>query len=162
MFAGKMARVDNPMQRPEGKLIQHAMQRLGVKAPWVGERTNLSANWVRHVINGYEPQGQGRKNEVIGAPDTIARIAHVLDITPDQLAAAGRPDAAEVLEAIQQAMPHVAAGTIDRGELEAIADNRNRPDSMRRRAKSYLAVLDTIADLLQEEHELREQERRAG
>lgn len=148
------------MQRPEGALIQAAMLRKGVKAPWVAERTELSANWIRHVINGYEPQGQGRRNPIIGPADTIARIARVLDITPAQLTEVGREDAADALQAILAVTPALAGG-IDREALVAIAENRNRPDHMRREARAYLAAIDAAQALLHAEQELREAERRA-
>lgn len=154
----------DPYQQPEGALIQAAMLRRGVKAPWVARAVQLSEARVRQIVNGVQPVGRSEKVRVVAPADTLAKIAHVLDIAPAQLTDAGRSDAAEVLEAIVRATPHVAAGTINRRELEAIASDPNRADDLRVQAKAYLAVFDAAQALLETDRRLRdaERERNAG
>lgn len=57
------------------------------------------AHW-RQIISGYESLGGGQYREVHAKPETLARIAQVIGITPDQLVKVGREDAARALEEI--------------------------------------------------------------
>lgn len=151
-----------PPQQPEGALIEAVMTRKGVKAPWVAAQVKLSSNWVRFIIAGSEPgRGGQSRNPVVAPADTLARIAHALDITPQQLIEVGRDDAAERLEAILAVTPDMSG---DLGEriraLRAIADNPNRPDYLRTAARGLLAALTSADQIIESDRELGEAERR--
>src|SRR5262249_21315130 len=67
-----------------------------------------------NVENGSKTLGAGLVVSHEGSADMIARMASVVGITPDELTAAGRPDAAEILQVICQARPSArAAGVIE-------------------------------------------------
>jgi len=83
-------------QRPEGRLLGDALRRSGMSARQAAPLAHISDTRLRHIINGYQPY-QGQQLKVVGPADTVARIARVVGVTPDQLAAAGRPDAAAIL-----------------------------------------------------------------
>ncbi|TDC02191.1 XRE family transcriptional regulator [Micromonospora fluostatini] len=134
---------DGGEQRPEGRLLEEAMARKGVKAPWVAERAGLSDNWVRFIVSGSQPVGRGIRAPVEAPADTLARLARVLDITPQQLVAAQRPDAAAELTVLLSHQP-----TSLRDKLEAIVNDPNCTNGARREAAAYLSVLDAAEQLV--------------
>jgi hypothetical protein len=84
-------------QRPEGALIERAMKMKGISARQAARDAHLSdARW-RQIVNGYQSAGQGQAVVVVGPDETIARMAHAVDVTPEQLRAAGRARAADLL-----------------------------------------------------------------
>lgn len=87
----------HPAPTPEGMLIGRAMIRKGVKAPEVAKLAKISAGRWRHIVNGAQPLGGGQYARVVAPPVTLARMAKVVDVTPEQLEGVGRADAAKVL-----------------------------------------------------------------
>lgn len=85
-------------QLPEGRLLEDAMKKAGLSARKVATEMGISDTRLRHIVNGYQPIGNGQVINVVGPPETLARAAHTLGVTADQLREAGRSDAAEVLE----------------------------------------------------------------
>lgn len=84
-------------QRPEGALIERAAKMKGISARQAAKDASLSdARW-RQIVNGYASVGPGQAAPVEGPPETVARMAHVVGVTADQLRAAGRGDAADLL-----------------------------------------------------------------
>lgn len=52
----------------------------------------------RQIANGYQVVSRGTFTLVVNAPaETVARMAHSVDVTPEELEEAGRPDAADEL-----------------------------------------------------------------
>lgn len=51
----------------------------------------------RHIVNGYQPVGRGEYLKIQAPAATLARMARAVGLTPEQLTAAGREDAAEEL-----------------------------------------------------------------
>jgi Helix-turn-helix domain len=86
-----------PPQRPEGALIQRAMERLDISARAAAARANISDTRWRHIVAGFEPLGSDTYREVIARPRILAKMAQAVDITPEQLEEAGRSDAATIL-----------------------------------------------------------------
>jgi hypothetical protein len=87
-----------PEQRPEGALIQRALDRLDLSVRDAAKRVeDISDTRLRHIITGREPLGGGRYRPITAKPAQLARIAHALEITPEELVAAERGDAATVL-----------------------------------------------------------------
>lgn len=95
--AGMTGRPDPP---PEAELIARAMRRKRLRTATVAARAGISAVWARHIINGAQPLGGGQYKAIRAAADTLAHLAHAVDLTPEQLDQAGRSDAAEQLRDI--------------------------------------------------------------
>jgi transcriptional regulator with XRE-family HTH domain len=96
---------DTDHQRPEGKLLGDAMKRDGRSARKIAEEIGLSDSRLRHIVNGYQPVGQGGRIGIKGPASTIARAAIVLGITPAELETADRDDAADELRNLLASSP---------------------------------------------------------
>lgn len=88
-----------PEQRPEGALIEAARERM---EPKLSGRAAASAAGIsdgrwRQIVNGYLSAGQGNYIPVVAPPETLARMARVVGVTPEDLTRVGREDAAGVL-----------------------------------------------------------------
>ncbi|MET9819635.1 helix-turn-helix transcriptional regulator [Streptomyces sp. NPDC006355] len=95
-----MRRSTRPEPPREAPLIDAARKRIRLTVREVARQARISeAHW-RQIISGYESLGHGEFREVHAKPETLARIALVLDLTPDQLRRVGREDAAVALEEI--------------------------------------------------------------
>lgn len=87
---------DRPTAPPEGELITAALKRKKMSAREAARRAGISdARW-RQITSGYQTVS-GTRVPVSGPPETIARMAQVVGVTPEQLAGAGREDAADAL-----------------------------------------------------------------
>jgi len=88
-----------PEPPPEGVLIESARReaRLSVRA--AARRAGISEGWWRQITKGYQSLSGGAPGIVRDVPaDTVAKMARVVGITPEQMAAQGqRPDAAEAM-----------------------------------------------------------------
>lgn len=92
-----------PAQTPEGHLVEQATIKNGRSVRQLAANAGISdARW-RHIVKGYQPKGGGRYEPVIGPAATLARMAYVLELTPEELATAGRADAAKSLADMQEA-----------------------------------------------------------
>lgn len=73
------------------------MKNKGLSARAAASQAGMSdARW-RQIVNGYASAGAGQTIEVVGPDETIARMARVVGVTPEQLREAGRPAAADLL-----------------------------------------------------------------
>lgn len=95
-----MIRSTRPEPPREAALIEAARKRARLTIREAARRAGISdARW-RQITSGYESVGKGQYKEVEAPADTLARMAQVLDVTPDQLVKVGREDAAKSLEEI--------------------------------------------------------------
>jgi len=95
-----MKRYERPEPPPEAPLIDAARRSSRLTVREVTRRARISeAHW-RQIVSGYESLGGGEYREVHAKPETLARIAQVIGLTPDQLRKVRRTDAAEALEEI--------------------------------------------------------------
>lgn len=107
-------------QRPEGALIEAALKR----APKMSYRqlaqlANLSEGRVRQIINGYQSQA-GQILTIVGPAGTVARMAEVAGVTPEEMEAAGRGDAAQSMRAsVKLAASDLPALGPDKAELRS-------------------------------------------
>lgn len=84
-------------QRPEGRLIADAARVKRLTGRQAARMAGISdARW-RQIVNGYVSVGAGQAVAVVGPAETLARMARVVGVTPDQLRKAGRSDAADLL-----------------------------------------------------------------
>ena len=90
---------DRPDQRPEGRLIAAAQKRARISNREAAPRAGISeARW-RHIVSGYRSEA-GHHIPVRAPADTLAQMARVVGVTPEELAEAGRNDAADALRAL--------------------------------------------------------------
>lgn len=116
---------DRPPQPPEGQLIAAALKRMKMSQREAARRADISEGRWRQIVNGYQTVS-GSHVPVRGPADTVARMAHVALITPEQLEDAGRPDAAEELRQITP--PPQEKATISLAALAAIVEKTVDPN----------------------------------
>lgn len=92
--------MDSEHQKPWGRLLDEARKRSGLSARGAADRAGISEGRWRQIVNGFQSAGQGQVVKVAGPDDTIARMAWAVGVTPDELRAAKRERAAEVLEGL--------------------------------------------------------------
>lgn len=102
--------VQRPEQRREGALIAEGLKRTRLSQRKAAERAGISEVRFRAIMHGYQTVAAGQYIAVKGPSDTVARIAQVLGITPEQLDEAERPDAAEDLRTLLRDQPGKATG----------------------------------------------------
>jgi hypothetical protein len=96
---------DTPSPTPEGQLIRQvrdlSIPKLTIRA--AAALIGLSAEQWGYIERGYYPARDGNPPRPFSPPAvTLAKMAHVLDITPERLESEGqRPDAAKILREIQ-------------------------------------------------------------
>lgn len=83
----------------EREVLRQALRDSKMSARRAADLMEMSDTRLRHIINGYQPAGRGQRIAVVAPAETLARIARILEVTPEQLEAAGRPDAARELMA---------------------------------------------------------------
>lgn len=95
---------EKPDQPPEGRLIAAALERTNPKLTQrkAAELADISeARW-RQLVSGYISVGQGNYAAVHAPAKTLARMADVVGVTPEELNAADRSDAAVELMQLQR------------------------------------------------------------
>jgi transcriptional regulator with XRE-family HTH domain len=102
----------------EAVLLKTALTASPLSQRAAAERAGISESRWRQLVSGYQVVS-GTKAPTRSPDDTLARMARAVDVTPEQLAAAGREGAAEVLREILSGRRDGGAGP---------ADARNRVD----------------------------------
>ena len=87
-----------PDPPPWGALITSALRRGGMSARQAARRAGISEGRWRQISGGYQVVRPGVYALVRGPAATLARMAAVAGVSPDELRAAGRADAAQALE----------------------------------------------------------------
>ncbi len=88
-----------PVQPPEGKVIAAAARSDGRTVLDLAAAANMSDTRWRQIIKGYA-RVAGNIVAVRAPSGTLARMARVVGVTPQQLDEAGRTDAAEALRSM--------------------------------------------------------------
>jgi transcriptional regulator with XRE-family HTH domain len=96
---------DRPDPPPWGALIAAALRAAGLSAREAARRAGISEGRWRQITSGYQVVSPGVYAQVRGPAGTLARMATVAGVTPEQLTAAGRDDAARVLLRQQEDRP---------------------------------------------------------
>lgn len=119
-----------PDPQPEGKLITDARKRARLSGREAAKRAGISEGRWRQIVNGYMVVTKGVYSPVVGAPpETIARMAQSVDVTPEQLEEANRADAAEELRKLNddaRAVADQAPDDLDRRIARLKADPKKR------------------------------------
>lgn len=109
-----------------GQLIEDARKALRpkVSARQAAERAGISEGRWRQITKGYQATAGGRI-PVPGPVDTLARMARVVGVAPEQMAAAGRDDVAKAMSSTLlrrlEVDEHGALWTVKRSaEVEAL------------------------------------------
>ena len=87
-----------PAPLPEGKLIGDAAARHGLSLREAARRAGISYGRWRQIVTGYQNVSPGEFAAVHAPARTLAKMAQVVGVTPEQLAKAGRTDAAEAMQ----------------------------------------------------------------
>lgn len=82
-----------------GALITAACRRGRMSARQAARQAGISEGRWRQITSGYQVVSPGEYAPVRGPAATLARMAAVAGVTPAELRAAGREDAAQALEA---------------------------------------------------------------
>ncbi|NUS17631.1 MAG: hypothetical protein HOY69_40595 [Streptomyces sp.] len=106
-----------PAAPPEGTLIKRAQVALQISQREAARRARLSeARW-RQLVSGY--QLVQRTHVPVRSPDkTLARMARAVGVTAEQLADAGREDAARALRDVEA--EEAAEAAAERAAAEAL------------------------------------------
>jgi len=113
---------DLPDVPPEGKLIKEALRVSGITQREAARRAGISDTRWRQIVAGYQAIG-GRKVEFRSPDETLARMARVVDVSPEQLEAAGREGAAVALRAIHARQKDANARSLP-SDAQARVDER--------------------------------------
>jgi hypothetical protein len=96
---------ERPAPPPWGALITAALASEGISAREAARRAGLSEGRWRQISGGYQVVSPGIYAEVRGPARTLARMAAVAGVTPAQLRASGRDDAAQILASERDRRP---------------------------------------------------------
>jgi len=98
---------ERPAPPPEGLLIAEALTHSGMSIREASRRAGISYGRWRQITSGVQNVSPGSYARVRAPADTLARMARTVNITPAELAEAGREDAAAILTG----MPAPETGT---------------------------------------------------
>lgn len=106
---------DRPPPTAEGRLIADAATRRNISARKAAAQAGMSDARFRHLVNGYQPVGQGQYVPVVAPATTLARMALAVGVNARQLLEAGRADAAAELDKLNkpEAAPAEDPGATD-------------------------------------------------
>ena len=109
--------------------LREAARRAGISSPW----WRVLETGVRRVKQQDFPESAN--------PETLARMAQVVGVTPAQLAEAGRPDAAAILEKLLAAPPDPVSDLIRSVEHSGELSERQKAhliDLLRRESREEI------------------------
>jgi len=97
---------DRPPQPPEGRLIASALKASGLSIREASRRAGISYGRWRQITSGVQNVSPGSYAAVRAPAETLARMARVVGVTPQQLEdEAMRPDAAAALRGMPAMAP---------------------------------------------------------
>lgn len=115
---------ERPEQRPEGRLIADATERSGLSIREASRRAGISYGRWRQVTSGVQHVSPGNFAAVRAPAKTVAKMARVVGITPEQLETEGqRPDAADELRHMMQQREE----RTEAAPLAAVPDDEDTP-----------------------------------
>jgi transcriptional regulator with XRE-family HTH domain len=91
---------ERPDVPPEGALIKAALAAARISQREAARRAGISDTRWRQIVSGYQAVG-GEKVPFRSPDETLARMAHAVNVSPEQLEAAGRAESAAALRTIQ-------------------------------------------------------------
>ena len=135
-----------PEPPPEGVLIETARKATGLSVREAARHAGISEGWWRQVAKGYQSLSGGAHGTVRAPAGTVAEMARVVGLTPQQMEAEGqRPDAAEAMrrDAEARVPPRLAAvpPSIERGEDDIFPD---MDADMRARVEARVPAIEAL------------------
>ena len=105
---------ERPEPPPWGALITTALARQGLSAREAARRAGLSEGRWRQITGGYQVVSPGVYAHVRGPAGTLARMADTAGVSAAELRAAGREDAAVVLESQRERTAETGTELLER------------------------------------------------
>jgi hypothetical protein len=105
---------ERPEPPPWGALITTALARQGLSAREAARRAGLSEGRWRQITGGYQVVSPGVYAPVRGPAGTLARMAGTAGVSAAELRAAGREDAAVVLESQRERTAETGTELLER------------------------------------------------
>src|SRR5580698_4883340 len=105
---------DRPQAPPWGTLISAALAREGLSARAAARRAGLSEGRWRQITGGYQVVSPGVYAPVRGPAGTLARMADTAGVSAAELRAAGREDAAVVLDSQRERTAETGTELLER------------------------------------------------
>lgn len=154
---------DRPEQLPEGRLIALAQKRSRLSGRKSAEMADMSEGHWRAIVSGSRSISAGIWVPVRAPAETLARMAQVVGVTPEQLERANRADAAEELRLLlakPEPEPEMGGMTLE----QAIDETRLGPQPSEREAieameqrlvkaqKLMAEIQQGLAELREEQH----------
>ena len=150
---------ERPEPPPWGLLIGAALRRAGMSAREAARQAGLSEGRWRQITGGYQVVSPGVYAPVHGPAATLAKMAAVAGVTPAELRAAGRDDAATVLQR-QQAAEARLRQQEERSPHEEMLERVRAMDTDQ--ARELLATIASQLGISLPETAVDERERRYG
>lgn len=147
---------ERPEPPPEGRLIALAQKRARLSGRKSASRAGMSEGHWRAIVTGARSIASGTWVPVRAPAETLARMARVVGVTPEQLDEAGRPDAAEELRAIDgPPTGETFDEVMDDAErmLAAVAEKLLRPGIEERKRRRREAAIEIIRQELEDSTE---------
>lgn len=117
-----MSRISAP---PEGVALERARQRSGLSQNEAGRRAGISGTRWRQIVAGWQSSGGGQI-PVTAPARTVAKMAWAVGLTPEELGAVGRADAAEELRELLAEHPELGALRAELAQLMAALPPKRR------------------------------------
>lgn len=112
--------MEDTYEGEELELLRRARKASHLSVRKIAALAGISDTRLRHILNGYQPVGGGRRIPVHAPDETLARIAEALNVSQSELEAAGRSGAADLMTPIEdQANP---PGVEDDEEILALKE----------------------------------------
>lgn len=115
-----------PAPPPEGTLITESLKRKHLSVRKAAKQAGISEGWWRQVVRGYQTLSGGGYGKVKGPDETVARMALVAGVTPEQLSQAGRDTAAQELELLLAQAPADEPDQVTPEDPEALRERMIR------------------------------------
>lgn len=142
----------DPLQRPEGRLIEQAVLRRNLSVKQLAPLAGISDSRWRQIVKGFLPAGGGRV-PVVATARRLALMARAAGVSAQQLRDVGREDAADILETLGQIDP-VGGGELSLAALYHIAQNPRLSEKRRESARNLIPLVEAV--LRDAEEELKE------
>lgn len=91
-----------PRQTREGRLIEEATKASGRSIRGLAANAGMSDTRWRQIMKGSQPGPGGEHIQVVAPAMTLAKMAVVLGLAPEQVAKTGRTDAADLMPRLSQ------------------------------------------------------------
>ncbi|MET9218945.1 helix-turn-helix domain-containing protein [Streptomyces sp. NPDC088197] len=130
---------ERPDAPPEGELIKVALAASGLSQREASRRAGMSDTRWRQIVSGYQSV-DGTPVPVRGRDETLARMAHVVGVRPEQFEDVGRPDAAEELRDLTARKRDIdAASAIPSGAYDRLEERWHLVEAVLRTAREGLS-----------------------